>query len=121
MTFTRAADDRATGGRAVDERVGTGTAESAMRSVVARVRERLRTDGVDPVHVPEQALRVARAEVRQHNDYALARGLAALDDEQASVRQVLAAVSGYGALQAYLDDPTVEELWLNAPDRILSI
>lgn len=34
------------------------------------------------------------------------------------MRDVLAAVAGYGPLQAYLDDPTVEELWINAPDRI---
>jgi pilus assembly protein CpaF len=27
-------------------------------------------------------------------------------------------VAGYGPLQPYLDDPTVEELWINAPDRI---
>ena len=36
----------------------------------------------------------------------------------ACVREVLAAVAGYGPLQPYLDDPTVEELWINAPDRI---
>ncbi|MGA7148717.1 MAG: ATPase, T2SS/T4P/T4SS family, partial [Microbacterium sp.] len=64
------------------------------------------------------AAQVARAEVRRHNDYALARGLSPVDDESACVREVLAAVSGYGPLQAYLDDPTVEELWINAPDRI---
>ena len=34
------------------------------------------------------------------------------------MREVLAAVAGYGPLQPYLDDPTVEELWINAPDRI---
>ena len=31
---------------------------------------------------------------------------------------MLAAVAGYGPLQAYLDDPTVEELWIHAPDRM---
>ena len=39
-------------------------------------------------------------------------------DESACVREVLAAVTGYGPLQAYLDDPTVEELWINRPDRV---
>ena len=56
--------------------------------------------------------------MQRHNDYALARGLAPVDDEARCVREVLAAVSGYGPLQAYLDDPSVEELWINAPDRI---
>ncbi|KQZ84552.1 pilus assembly protein CpaF [Microbacterium sp. Root166] len=86
--------------------------------VAERVRERLRAEHADPARDPEFAAQVARAEVRRHNDYALARGLAPVDDESACVREVLAAVSGYGPLQAYLDDPTVEELWINAPDRI---
>ena len=86
--------------------------------VAERVRERLRAERSDPTRDPEFAAQVARHEVRRHNDYALARGLATVDDEAACVRDVLAVVAGYGPLQAYLDDPTVEELWINAPDRI---
>lgn len=86
--------------------------------VAERVRERLRAERSDPTRDPEFAAQVARAEVRRHNDFALARGLAPVDDETACVREVLAAVAGYGPLQAYLDDPTVEEVWINAPDRI---
>lgn len=86
--------------------------------VAERVRERLRAERADPSRDPEFAAQVARAEVRRHNDFALARGLAPVDDESACVREVLAAVAGYGPLQPYLDDPSVEELWINAPDRI---
>ena len=87
-------------------------------AVADRVRDRLRTEQTDPTRDPDLALQVAWAEVRRHNDFALARGLAPVDDEHACVREVLAAVAGYGPLQPYLDDPTVEELWINAPDRI---
>jgi len=31
---------------------------------------------------------------------------------------VLAVVDGYGPLRALLDDPMVEEVWINAPDRV---
>jgi pilus assembly protein CpaF len=86
--------------------------------VAERVRERLRAERSDPTRDPEFAAQIARAEVRRHNDFALARGLAPVDDETACVREVLAAVAGYGPLQAYLDDPSVEEVWINAPDRI---
>ncbi|MFK4836938.1 CpaF family protein [Microbacterium sp. ZW T2_14] len=86
--------------------------------VAERVRERLRAERSDPSRDPEFAAQVARAEVRRHNDFALARGMAPVDDETACVREVLAAVAGFGPLQAYLDDPTVEEVWINAPDRI---
>lgn len=86
--------------------------------VAERVRERLRAERTDPARAPEFAAQVARAEVRRHNDFALARGLAPVDDEAACVREVLASVAGFGPLQPYLDDPTVEELWINAPDCI---
>ena len=94
-------------------------AAPAVATVVAeRVRQRLRAESADPARDPEFAAQVARAEVRRHNDFALARGLAPVDDESACVREVLASVAGFGPLQAYLDDPEVEELWINAPDRI---
>src|SRR6478609_1231062 len=86
--------------------------------VAERVRELLRAERADPARDPELAARIVRAEVRRHNDFALARGLAPVDDEAACAREVLATVAGYGPLQAYLDDPTVEEVWINAPDRI---
>ena len=86
--------------------------------VAERVRDRLRAERADPARDPDVAAQIARAEVRRHNDFALARGLATVDDESACVREVLAVVAGFGPLQAYLDDPTVEELWINAPDRI---
>jgi pilus assembly protein CpaF len=94
-------------------------ATAAPAAVVAeRVRERLRAGRSDPARDPEFAAQVARAEVQRHNDFALARGLRPVDDEAACVREVLAAVAGYGPLQPYLDDPTVEEVWINAPDRV---
>ena len=95
----------------------TGAAGIAA-GVTDRVRERLRTEPVDAARIAEVAAEIAWAEVRRHNDFALARGLAPVDDESACVREVLAAVTGYGPLQPYLEDPTVEEIWINAPDRI---
>lgn len=86
--------------------------------VAERVRERLRAERTDPTRDPDLAAHVARTEVRRHNDFALARGQTPIDDEAACVREVLAGVSGFGPLQPYLDDPAVEELWINAPDRV---
>jgi pilus assembly protein CpaF len=86
--------------------------------VAQRVRERLRADQLDPTREPERVTAIVRSEVRRYDDFALARGATPVDDEAVCVREVLAAVAGYGPLQAYLDDPSVEELWINAPDRI---
>ncbi len=60
-------------------------AGTAAAVVAERVRDRLRAEQADPARDPELASRIARAEVRRHNDFALARGLAPVDDE-ASLR-----------------------------------
>ena len=96
----------------------TDTHASAVRAVAERVRDRLRAEQADPARHPDRAEQLATAEVRAHNDFALARGLDLIEDETACVRAVLASVTGFGPLQALLDDPTVEEIWINSPDRV---
>ena len=91
---------------------------SAVQSVAERVRDRLREEQADPLRHPDRAAAVALAEVRRHNDFALARGWELVDDEAACVHEVLARVSGYGPLQALLDDPGVEEIWINDPATV---
>ncbi|WP_435746014.1 CpaF family protein [Microbacterium sp. PMB16] len=86
--------------------------------VAERVRSRLRAEGIDPSVDPDAARRIAHAEVRRHDDYALARGEALIDDEVACVRDVLAAVSGLGVLQPFLDDREIEEIWVNGDGRV---
>ena len=88
--------------------------------VAARVRDRLRAERIDPALDPAAAHRFALTEVRRHNDVALARGLPLVEDEAACVRGALAQVTGFGPLQPYLDDPGVEEIWINAPDRVFA-
>lgn len=87
-------------------------------AVAGQVRDRLRHEAVDPASNLDRATELARLGVRAHNDVAAARGLPVVEDEQACVRAVLAEVCGYGPLQPYLDDPEIEELWVNAPDPI---
>jgi pilus assembly protein CpaF len=40
------------------------------------------------------------------------------EDSQISLQSVRNELVGFGALQPYLDDPSVEEVWINAPDRV---
>ncbi|GAA5150985.1 ATPase, T2SS/T4P/T4SS family [Microbacterium pseudoresistens] len=87
-------------------------------SVAERVRARLRAERTDPSRHPDQARRIAQAEVRRHNDLALSRGSVLIDDEAGCVRDILAGVSGFGPLQPLLDDPEIEEIWLNGPERV---
>ena len=49
----------------------------------------------------------------------LARGLPLTTGDEEAMRVNLGhALTGLGPLQPYLDDPEVEEIWLNAPDRV---
>jgi pilus assembly protein CpaF len=41
-----------------------------------------------------------------------------LADRGLAARQVFDAVAGFGPLQQYLDDPTVEEVWVNEPTMV---
>ena len=91
---------------------------SSTASVAERIRARLRAERTDPSADPDGARRIAQFEVRRHNDLALARGGAMIDDEAGTVRDILAGVSGFGPLQPLLDDPEIEEIWLNGPDRV---
>ncbi|MGO1546488.1 CpaF family protein [Microbacterium gubbeenense] len=86
-------------------------------SIVERVRERIRGDQSvlsGRAVLADDVRRLAFAEIRRHNDYALARGSRTVDDLDAAAREVVAAVAGYGPLQPLLDDPGIEEIWLNS-------
>jgi len=96
------------------------SAPVAFSDVADRVRDRLREERIDPAHERDRAQQVARAEIRRHNDRALARGSGVIEDEAQCVVQVLASVAGFGALEPYLADASIEEIWINAPDRIFA-
>ncbi len=96
------------------------SAPVAVSDVTERVRDRLREERIDPAQDRERARQVARTEIRRHNDRALARGSGVIEDEGQCLAQVLASVAGFGALEPYLADDSIEEIWINAPDRIFA-
>ena len=40
------------------------------------------------------------------------------DDDETMVAEVAARIGGFGPLQEMLDDPTIEEIWLNSPSQV---
>jgi pilus assembly protein CpaF len=90
----------------------------ALLAVEDRVRDGVRTRGIDP--------QVDTEAVRELVDAAVAGVVAewiASDRELTSDRAELAmhafhAVAGFGPLQPYFDDPEIEELWINEPGRV---
>ena len=92
--------------------------EQAVAEITASVRQRVRREGVDLARAGDLAERYVRDAVRSYAERSLGGALPMLADERQAERDVLAAVSGYGPLQPYLDDPEVEELWINQGSRV---
>lgn len=86
--------------------------------ITERVRERIAAEGIDVRDERERARAIVHEEVRRAAEQGLASRHGRGFDEQAMVREVLARVTGFGALQPYLDDPEIEEIWVNAPSRV---
>ncbi len=91
---------------------------SPVVDIAESVRARVRGDGVDLGSDAALAERYVRDEVRRYSERALGGSVPLLADEAAVARQVVAALTGLGALQPLLDDPAVEEIWINGPDRV---
>lgn len=91
---------------------------SPVATITDRVRARVRSERVDLHRDPEAAERLVREELRVYAERSLSGALPRIHDEARTHGEVLAGLTGYGALQPYFDDAEVEEIWLNAPDRI---
>lgn len=89
-----------------------------VRTIADRVRTRVLREGVDLAADGAVAARYATEEVRRYSERALGGTHAQLGDEPGTARDVVAAITGYGPLQPYFDDPTVEEIWINTPTRV---
>jgi pilus assembly protein CpaF len=84
----------------------------------AQLRDLVRRDGVDPQGDAARVRRLAESVVRAHDERSLTGAVAPVGDPPAVVAELVARVSGFGPLQAYLDDPSVEEVWINDPARV---
>jgi pilus assembly protein CpaF len=61
---------------------------------------------------------IAEQLVRAHDERSLTGAVTPVPDADGVVGELVARVSGFGALQGYLDDPDVEEIWINEPSRV---
>ncbi|HWU57895.1 MAG TPA: ATPase, T2SS/T4P/T4SS family, partial [Microbacteriaceae bacterium] len=90
----------------------------AVRLITDRVRERVRRDGVDLASGQAHASRYVHEELRRYSERALGGSMPLIADEEVAAQQIVASLTGFGALQPFLDDPEVEEIWINAPSRV---
>jgi pilus assembly protein CpaF len=91
---------------------------SPLSTIADQVRERVRREGVDLGADHELAARYVHDEVRRYSERALGGSVPLLADEAQAALQIVATLTGFGPLQPLLDDPDIEELWINAPDAV---
>jgi pilus assembly protein CpaF len=91
---------------------------TARAIVEDEVRELVRRRGIDPVAEPVVVTRLIDEVVSDYLDRAVTSQLPPLGDTAPVARAVLDAVAGFGPLQPFLDDPTIEEIWINEPGRV---
>ena len=82
------------------------------------VRELIRRRGVDPLRDPVSLQALVRDAVADYDERSLRGHVPPLLDPEAATKAVVDAVAGLGPLQQYLDDETVEEIWINSPDQV---
>ncbi len=90
----------------------------AVDTVESEVRELVRRRGLDPIEDRAAVRRLVDEVISDYDDRALTSSIAPLTDTQTAARTVFDAVAGFGPLQRHLDDPEIEEIWINEPGRV---
>lgn len=95
----------------------TGQTETEEK-LEAQVRDLIRQDNLDPLLEQERALGMIKQVLNSYDDQAARLGLASLQDREGVLARLFNRICGFGDLQDYLDDPEVEEIWINSPQEI---
>lgn len=90
----------------------------AVDVVEDEVRELVRRRGLDPTADSASVRLLVEEVVADYDERTLSSSLPPLVDRRGTIRAVFDSVAGFGPLQRFLDDPVVEEIWINEPGRV---
>lgn len=82
------------------------------------IRDRVRNFGLDPVREPESVTALIAEVVTQYDQDARDGRVPRLGTVAQLTQQFTDSITGLGPLQRYMDDPSVEEIWINAPNQV---
>lgn len=88
----------------------------AQQLLELEVRELIRSRGLDPTGQPDAVRELVATATSDYDARSMHAALPMLDDVVTTQQAVFDAVAGFGPLQPLLDDPEVEEIWINASD-----
>src|SRR5699024_2174530 len=90
----------------------------AQQLLELEVRELIRSRGLDPTGEPETVRELVATATSDYDARSMHAALPMLDDVVSTQQAVFDAVAGFGPLQPLLDDPEVEEIWINSPAQV---
>jgi pilus assembly protein CpaF len=90
----------------------------AISAIEGEVRDLIKKRGVDPMRDLETVRALVDEALRTWEERALIGAVASVADRGAAAKSVLDSVAGFGPLQRYLDDPEIEEIWINEPAQV---
>lgn len=82
------------------------------------VRYQVRLQSLDPTLAVAQVRDIAVRVAAELEGRALRGEIVGFTDPADAVRDVIDVVCGLGPLQRYLDDPLIEEIWINEPGKV---
>ena len=91
---------------------------SAADYISDEVRDLIRRRGIDPVTDHRAARTLIDEVINRYEERVATSALPPLLDRSGTQRTVFDSLAGFGPLQRYLDDPAVEEIWINQPGKV---
>jgi pilus assembly protein CpaF len=91
---------------------------TATEHIHDEVRELVRRRGLDPLSDPRGTRLLIDEAITHYEERVATSALPPLMDRTGAARYVFDALAGFGPLQPFLDDPAVEEVWVNQPGRV---
>lgn len=96
----------------------SGAAYESHQLIAERVREQIRERELDPYISRSAVVDIIEAAVADYERRMLKDSLPLMPDATQAVRYLTDEICGFGPLQKYLDDETIEEIWINSPDEV---
>lgn len=90
----------------------------AIQVLEEEVRELIRRAGFDPIKQPREVKSLIDSAIQDYDDRSLLSSMPRLGTREKTQRMLFDTFVGFGRLQPFLDDPAVEEIWINSPQQI---
>lgn len=90
----------------------------AAASIELLVRDQIRERGVDPLRESHLVRKLVDEALEEWDERALVGAVEPVLDRAATAKWVVDNVAGLGPLQRYMDDPEIEEIWINEPSQV---